>query len=172
MLSAGVNDFLKTYDLKGPNFEDTPRRVSKMWDNFFKGDSELDIRTFPLQGPAGMIIFKDHEDWGFCPHHLLPVKYNFKIGYIPRGEVLGASKPLRIASKVLRSLPLQEDIGEEIVNTILKFIDVRGAGVVIKGEHLCMRMRGIESPCSSMITTFMYGDFLHDQSTREEFLLL
>lgn len=167
-----VEKFLDTYNLKGPNFDDTPLRVQKMWEKFFKGESTLEIRSFPLQGKAGMIIFKDHTDWGFCPHHLLPVKYTFKIGYIPNNKVLGASKPLRIANKVLRSLPLQEDIGSLLAKEIQKEIDAKGIGIVIKGEHLCMRMRGIESPNCTMVTTFMTGCFLEEQATREEFLLL
>ncbi len=164
--------FLKDFSLEGPNFIDTPIRIYRMWDNFFKEDSTIDLTTFPLKGKAGMIIFKDHEDWGFCPHHLLPVKYTFKIGYIPRDKVLGASKPLRIANRVLRGLPLQEEIGEMIASQIQKEIETRGVGVIIKGEHLCMRMRGVESPCSSMVTTFMLGCFLDDPAAREEFLLL
>ena len=30
-----------------------------------------------------------------------------------------------------------------------------GTGCIVQGEHLCMRMRGVKSPCSDMITPLL-----------------
>ncbi len=171
MLPKEVNNFLDRHKLSGPNFEETGRRVNKMWNDFFSYPPPI-LTQFPITSKAGMVILKNFDDWGFCPHHLLPVKYTFKIGYIPKDFVLGASKPLRIASYLLLSMPLQEDLGEMIAAMIEKTISPRGVGVVINGEHHCMRIRGVESACTNMVTTYMSGCFLNEQSTREEFLLL
>lgn len=170
-MQRDVKDFLKCFGLQGPNFDDTPMRVKTMWQEFFSLQKPK-MTTFPLTSRPGMVVLKNFIDFGFCPHHLLSVEYDFKIGYIPEDKILGASKPLRVASYMLRQLPVQEDLGEMICSMIIQAIHPKGIGIIIKGKHNCMRIRGIKSPCVDMTTTYMWGCFLNEQSTREEFLLL
>jgi GTP cyclohydrolase IA len=47
-----------------------------------------------------------------------------------------------------------------------------GIGVVIQAEHLCMIMRGIKKPGSSVVTSAMRGIFRSKSITRNEFLSL
>jgi GTP cyclohydrolase I len=70
---------------------------------------------------------------------------------------LGASKPLRMADWVVRDLPLQESIPGRVVKGIASTMELKGAGCIVYGEHLCMRMRGVESPCSDMVTPLLTG---------------
>jgi len=119
-----------------------------------------------------MIVHRDIILWGFCPHHLLSVEYNFKIGYIPEKHPLGASKPARIAQRVLAKMPLQEEIPQMVINEISKYIELKGGGCIVVGEHLCMQMRGIRQPCSDMVTDYLTGCFLRDVETRAEFMSL
>lgn len=170
-IEKAVENFLLACDLKGPNFEETPKRVATLWYDFLN-QSANHTKIFPLRTKPGMIILKGITIWGFCPHHLLPVKYNFKIGYIPVSTPLGASKPARLSHLCLSSLPLQEELPQMVVESIEKAIKCKGAGCVVTGEHLCMQMRGIKQPCSSMVTDYLSGCFLTDQSTKEEFLML
>ena len=154
-----------------PNFKDTPSRVARMWAEFLSLP-QPELTTFPLTTKGGMIILRNHESWGFCPHHLLPVKYTFRIGYLPEDRVLGLSKLARIADYTLTDLPLQEEIAPRIVNTLVGAINPKGAGCVVYGEHLCTRMRGVKSPCAEAISDIMWGLFLEDPKAREEFLML
>ena len=48
----------------------------------------------------------------------------------------------------------------------------RGVAVVVKAEHLCMRMRGVEKQNSLIITSTLLGAFRHRQETRNEFMNL
>jgi GTP cyclohydrolase I len=73
---------------------------------------------------------------------------------------------------MLRQLPIQEDIGEMIAKSMEDMIDPKGVGIIVQGEHSCMRMRGVRSACCDMTTTYMTGVFLSNQPAREEFLLL
>ena len=157
------------YNIKDPNFIDTPKRVAKMW-NAFRNVEKPTLTTFPLKTRGGMIILKNHISWGYCPHHLLPVKYTFRIGYIPEDRVLGLSKLARIADWILTTLPLQEEIAPEIIDTITKAINPKGSGCIINGEHMCTRIRGVSSPCAEAISDIMQGMFLTDKSTRNEFI--
>ena len=158
-------------DVKTEDFADTPKRVAQMWNDFIH-TPKPEMKTFPTHNKQGMIVFRNHLSWGFCPHHMLPVKYTIHIGYIPQDRVLGGSKPLRYADWVTSRFPLQEDVPYLIVQGIEQSINPKGAGCIVHGEHNCMRIRGIKSPCASMITDFFSGCFLQEDATREEFLLL
>jgi len=163
--------FLRTYNLKGSNFEETPDRVSNMWKTFFT-PIKYTLTTFPLKKKGGMILIKNHECWSFCPHHLLPVKYLVKVGYVPEKLVLGLSKLARIADIMMQKMPLQEDLAEMIASRIIESIEPKGVGVVVTGEHMCMKMRGVESSHVNAVSTFMWGVFLDDVKARDEFLSL
>jgi GTP cyclohydrolase IA len=44
--------------------------------------------------------------------------------------------------------------------------------VVVEAEHLCMTMRGVQKPSSTMVTSMVTGVFKEDVSTKDEFLRL
>ncbi len=158
-------------DPNDPNFKGTPERVERLWKNFL--NPELVKKTdFPLVKKGGLIVLRGHEEFGYCPHHLIPVKYTLYFGYLPKHKrVLGASKPLRVFNSVLSTLPLQEDIAPLMLEQ-LQDLNPHGMGVVIKGEHLCMRMRGVKSPCCDMVTDCFQGLFLYSSEVRQEFFNL
>ena len=51
-------------------------------------------------------------------------------------------------------------------------LDPLGVGVIVRAEHLCMRMRGVEKQNSIVTTSAMLGAFRSQQATREEFMTL
>ena len=166
-----IEALLTFYSLKGPNFKETPQRVTRFYRDLLSTRMP-DLKTFPLRGKPGMILIKNHITWSLCPHHLLPVKYTMKIGYIPSKKVFGLSKPARIADFVCSKLWLQEEMPSEIVRIMDKALETKGCGCIIHGEHLCMQMRGIRSTCVSATSSFMSGVFLISEATREEFIQL
>lgn len=166
-----VKNFLQRFDLRGPNYEETPKRVATMWSTFLNCPKP-DMKTFPLRGKPGMVVVKDHVTWGFCPHHLLPIKYTFRIGYIPSKRVVGLSKLARIADWVVSTLPLQEEVAYSVVEEIEAALDPKGAGCIVHGEHHCMKVRGVKSPCAVTSSSFVSGVFLISEATRSEFLSL
>jgi len=166
-----ITTFLEHHKLKGNNFVDTPKRVAQFWEEFLH-PSKVDIATFPLRTAPGMIVHRKVILWGFCPHHLLPVRYTFKIGYIPEREPLGASKPIRMALRILSKMPLQEELPQMLIEEMGRTINMKGAGCIVKGEHLCMQMRGIRQPHADMVTDYLTGCFMTDPETRAEFMAL
>ena len=119
-----------------------------------------------------MIIVKDINYYSLCEHHLLPFMGKVHVGYIPNGKVLGLSKIPRIVDIYSKRLQLQERLTHQIANSITDFLNPRGVGVVIEGEHLCMRMRGVQKQNAIMQTSSMTGIFRKEEKTREEFLNL
>lgn len=154
------------------NFKGTPERVMRMWKEFFNLPQPK-LTDFQLKEREGIVIVKDHLTWGFCPHHILPVEYHVTIGYLPRKKLaLGLSKPARIADWVCSQFPLQEEIAPRVCDLIEKAVEPMGVGCVVRGIHMCTRMRGVKSPCAEAITDCLKGGFLHETRMREEFFRL
>ena len=170
-LQKNILDFINLNNLQGPNLIGTAERVAKAW-HLFLHPEPFELTSFIPKGKTGMIFIKNHECWSFCPHHLLPVRYTVKVGYLPEKEVLGLSKLARIADDQMRHMPLQEELASMIAQPIIDCLQPKGVGVIIQGEHMCMRMRGVESTHSEAVSTLMWGLFLEDPKAREEFILL
>lgn len=116
-----------------------------------------------------MIVVKNIEIYSLCEHHMLPFFGKCHVGYIPNGKVIGVSKIPRIVDVFARRLQIQEELTTQIADTIQKYTNSLGVGVVINAQHLCMMMRGVEKQNSRLITSCMTGVFRKNQTTRQEF---
>ena len=119
-----------------------------------------------------IVLVKDIELYSLCEHHLLPFIGKCHVGYLPRGRVLGLSKVARIVDMFARRLQIQENLTQQIANTILEVTQAAGVGVIVEAQHLCMAMRGVQKQHSTMKTSVMLGDFRDNAPTRSEFLQL
>jgi GTP cyclohydrolase IA len=150
-----------------PNFRETPQRVAKFYREMCKRERPV-IKTFPSVSKE-MVVLKNFVAYSLCPHHLLPVRYTFRVGYIPSGYVLGISKMPRLINYIMRQLPLQEDIPDMVVNELETLLRPIGAGCQVVGRHLCMEMRGVRTE-GEFVTTKLSGVILLNPGTHEEFL--
>ncbi len=164
----GVQDLLTQYKLSGPNFEETPERVAKLWCEFFNKERP-NMKVFPTNNNL-MVVVKDFTTWGYCPHHLLPIRYTFKIGYIPNGQAVGLSKLPRLAEYYVSKLPIQEDLPNWIVEDLQQTLRPLGCGCQVKGFHLCCAARGVEADLE-FVTTGLRGVFRHNPAAQQEFLI-
>lgn len=156
---------------------DTPRRVADMYAELFQGlvqDPEQELQVGFGVGHREMVIVKDVPFYSMCEHHLLPFYGVAHIGYIPNdaGRVVGVSKLARVVEIVAKRPQLQERMTTQIANAIVKGIKPQGVAVVIRAEHLCMIMRGIKKPGSSIITSAIRGIFHRLPAARAEFFSL
>jgi len=168
LLTLGVN-------LDDANFKDTPNRVTRMFLHFFRGKDDADIekimgKVFPSKNDQ-MVIVKDIECFGMCPHHLVPIVYSVTIGYVPQGQVIGLSKLARLAIALSSYPKLQEDFTTEIADAIQHKLMPQGVMVVVKGNHGCMKYRGVEMD-SETITSDCRGVLRDEPEARMEFLEL
>jgi GTP cyclohydrolase IA len=154
----------------------TPQRAAKSWKFLTSGykDSATDIvgdAIFTVEN-SSMVIIKDIEYYSLCEHHLLPFFGKASVGYIPNKKVIGLSKIPRIINMFARRLQIQEALTQQIAAAISAVTGAQGVGVVMKGKHMCMMMRGVEKQQSDMLTSSMLGCFLENEKTRHEFLSL
>ena len=123
---------------------DTPERVADLYEEVLSGyhsNSELDVA---FTEPSDFVMQRDIPFYSMCEHHLLPFFGKVHIAYQPNGKVIGISKLSRLVEKYARRLQLQERMTDQIAAE-LQATGVLGAMIVVEGEHLCLRMRGVKS---------------------------
>ena len=152
----------------------TPQRVSRTLQELTDG-----YRVKPEEVIAGavfdqdydeMVVVKDIRFYSLCEHHMLPFFGDVHVGYLPKGKVVGLSKIPRLVEVFSHRLQIQEQMTRQIAEALNGALAPRGVGVVVEARHLCMEMRGVETPGGRMLTSCMLGTFRRDPRTRAEFL--
>jgi GTP cyclohydrolase IA len=162
-------------DPKREGLIDTPNRVLASFDELYSGygvDPESIMKTFVDGACDEMVICKDIEFYSTCEHHMLPFFGKAHIAYIPNGKVIGLSKLARLLEIFSRRLQIQERIGQQVTEALMKHLEPRGAACVIEAKHFCMCARGVQKQSSVMTTSSLAGAFRDDDKTRAEFLHL
>jgi GTP cyclohydrolase I len=157
--------------------KDTPQRVAEMYAELFSGldvDPKAELAVNFEEGYEEMVILKDIPFYSMCEHHLLPFYGLAHVGYIPSpgGRVVGVSKLARVVEICARRPQLQERMTRQIADAIFEALQPDGVAVAIRAEHLCMVMRGIKKPGTTVITSSVRGTFRSKVATRSEFLSL
>ncbi len=163
-----------------PNREglrDTPKRVAKAFDEWFRGydenPEEILKRTFEeTDGYDEMVLLKDIRFESHCEHHMAPIIGRAHVAYLPRRRVVGISKLARLVEVYAKRLTIQEKMTAQIANTINEILQPEGVAVVIEAAHQCMTTRGVHKSGVSMVTSRMLGAFRDNPSTRREFLAM
>jgi GTP cyclohydrolase I len=148
-----------------------------MYAELFMGlgkDPKEDLKVGYELGHREMVIVRDIPFYSMCEHHFLPFFGTVHIGYIPdaSGRVVGISKLARVVETLARRPQIQERMTTEIADAIVDGLEPDGVAVVVKAQHLCMVMRGIEKPGSNVITSAIRGAFRRRAASRAEFFSL
>jgi len=154
----------------------TPERVAKALRFFTEGyrqdaDEILNGALFPIDYDE-MVVVRDIDFFSLCEHHLLPFYGKCHVAYLPNGRIVGLSKIPRLVEVYSRRLQVQERLTVQIAETLQQKLNPQGVAVVMEARHLCMMMRGVETPNAVAVTSSMHGVFQSQQQTREEFLNL
>ncbi|MEE8419272.1 MAG: GTP cyclohydrolase I FolE [Dehalococcoidales bacterium] len=155
----------------------TPERVAEMYAEIFSGlemDPKEELTIGFEEGHREMVVLRDIPFYSMCEHHLLPFYGTAHVGYIPnvKGRVVGASKLARVVEILARRPQIQERMTSQIADTLYEGLKPDGVGVVVQAEHLCMVMRGINKPGSTVSTSALRGTFRSISETRAEFFFL
>jgi len=165
---------------ENPNREglkDTPRRIAEMYTELFAGldmDPKEELAVGFEEGHREMVILRDIPFYSMCEHHLLPFYGVVHVGYLPNasGRVVGASKLARVVEIFAKRPQIQERMTTQIADAIVEGLQPDGVGVIIQAEHLCMIMRGIKKPGSTIVTSALRGVIRQRKEPRAEFFTL
>ncbi|PRH03236.1 GTP cyclohydrolase I FolE [Burkholderia gladioli] len=154
---------------------DTPARVARAYEEFFKGyqlePNDILARTFSeVEGYDEMIVLKDIRFESYCEHHMVPIIGRAHVAYLPNHRVVGISKLARLVDAFAKRLQIQEKMTVQIADTLFEVLQPKGVGVILEAAHQCISTRGIHKPGVEMVTSRMLGTFRTDPSTRREFL--
>jgi GTP cyclohydrolase I len=155
--------------------KESPRRIAEMYAEIFSGLGKDPLEELVVgfeEGHQEMVLLKDIPFYSLCEHHFLPFYGTANVGYIPKGRVVGISKIARVVDVLAKRPQLQERLTTQIADTITSGLEPTGVAVVLRAEHLCMTMRGVKKPGTSLITSAVRGYFEDSPVTRAEFLSL
>lgn len=151
---------------------DTPDRIARMCEEIYGGlddTAEMHLRkTFQAEN-SEMVLEKDIVFYSTCEHHLLPFFGKVHIAYVPNGRVVGLSKLARTVEVYARRPQIQEQLTGQIADALMRYLQPKGAMVLIEAEHMCMTMRGIKKPGSKTVTAAKRGCFLEEPELSHTF---
>lgn len=163
---------------------ETPMRVARMYSEVFKGyeaNNYPTVTTFP-NGQDGLeydqMIIDEGTFHSHCEHHMVSFSGKYWFAYIPseEGHILGLSKVARIIDYFAARLQVQERLTLQIVDSLWNTLKDKSGGhepigmaLVMKGEHLCKKMRGVKKD-GKMTSIELRGALRDNPETRAEFL--
>lgn len=165
-------------DLNTPGTLNTPERfLTAMFDSTvgYEGDAKL-LTAFPTECRGGpdctisQLIEGPISFFALCEHHALPFFGRAHIGYVAHEQIIGISKLTRLVRVFARRFTVQERIGQEIADSLVRLLEPHGVAVHLEAVHLCTQMRGVREEQSRTWTSFWRGNYENDPSMREEFL--
>jgi GTP cyclohydrolase I len=146
---------------------DTPTRIADMYAEIFKGYDAASELSVKFSEDSDVIIAKDIQFYSMCEHHMLPFFGKIAIAYSPNGKVFGISKLVRLVEKYTKRLQIQERITKNIADELYSE-GVKGVIVITEGEHLCMKMRGVEN--DAKVATVAYRGIYDKKEARTDIL--
>lgn len=152
---------------------ETPKRVIFGMAELLSGyrqSPEKIMKTFDDVSSDEMVVVSNIIFTSFCEHHWLPFVGVAHVGYLPNNRVIGLSKIPRIVDMFARRLQVQERMTNQIVDTLMNYLEPKGCGCLIESQHMCCAARGIKSTASMMTTSALRGVFKTEQTAKFEFM--
>ncbi|MEO8814291.1 MAG: GTP cyclohydrolase I FolE [Mycobacterium sp.] len=151
---------------------DTPGRMARAYAEMFT-PKPFEATTFPNdEGYDELVLARDIPLRSVCEHHLLPFTGTACVGYLPGDRILGLSKLARVVDYFASRPQVQERLTKQVADWLTDHLQPRAVGVVIRAEHTCMTLRGVQAIGATTITSTLQGTLRTDASFRQEFFSL
>lgn len=154
------------------SMRDTPARMVKALAELLT-PRPFSLTTFPNdEGYAELLVQEGIPFTSLCEHHGLPFMGTALVAYLPGKRIVGLSKFARVVEHFARRTQVQERLTKQVAAWLHDNLLARGVGVMMRAEHLCMTLRGVQTPGTFTITTSLTGALLTEDRTRQEFFTL
>ncbi len=179
-IEKAIFDLLDAFNVnwEDPNYTETPKRVAKAyteyWANGYTRSPEDEVTVFPNSSGSGdLVMVKDMQFYSMCSHHLAPFKGYGAVAYLPGENLLGLSKLGRILDIYARRFQLQERVGAQTADAIMRLIQPQGVMVILYDvEHMCMSSRGVQMHAANTTTVATRGIFKENADMRNQVMAL
>lgn len=154
----------------------TPSRVAEFFcQELFYG---LDYANFPkasftpnLYNYHEPVFAKDILFKSTCEHHLVAIIGKAQVAYIPKQQVIGLSKINRIVDFFASRPQMQERVTLQIFHALKFILQTDDIAIMIKANHHCVTMRGVNDREVENIT-YQFGGAFANPDMRRDFLQL
>jgi GTP cyclohydrolase I len=149
----------------------TPERFVKMLRELTTPEP-FDFTVFPNnEGVNEIVVVRDIPFVSVCNHHVVPFVGVAHVGYVPDQKIVGLSKLARVVRHFARRLQVQERLTQDVANYLMEQLCPLGVAVVMEAEHMCMTIRGVQTPGTRTLTSAMCGVFAdHERTAKREFM--
>lgn len=160
------------HDTRVNGLAETPARVARFHrEHFQHHDDPISLAAEhlkPFDAPElKSLVAVTCSFSAFCEHHLLPFFGTAQVVYLPEEKITGLSKISRVITTLCSRPQIQERITAEAAQVMMR-LKPKGVLVDLEAEHTCMRVRGINDPCSSTRTRIVLGAFKKDKDLRDQ----
>jgi GTP cyclohydrolase IA len=143
--------FLSALGFNGdPEMKETARRFSEFMGAFVP-EPERPILSQCAMTQSGPIALREMPFHSLCAHHLLPFFGTVSVAYLPNEVLAGLGSVPRALRYVARRPQLQERLTEELADFLFEALKPVGLVVSSKARHLCVEMRGSETPMEVLV---------------------
>lgn len=151
----------------------TPQRFAAMLRELTTPD-EFEFTTFPNdEGVDEIVVVRNIPFVSLCNHHVVPFTGLAHVGYIPDQKIVGLSKFARVVRYFAKALQVQERLTNQVADYLCEHLDPVGVAIVMEAEHMCMTIRGVQTPGTMTLTSAMRGVFSdHTRTAKAEFMHL
>lgn len=171
----GLNIFLTGLGIDDPLFDKSLSIdcIADEWMNEFLIGYQMnpgDILTTDdyLAGPQ-MVMVNDISFTSFCIHHLVPIHGIVHVAYVPDKKITGLSRLGKLVECFARRLQIQERLGQQIVDSLMDYLQPLGAACYIESDQFCMIARGLKKEAKTLTVTGR-GIFEEDNHFRRDFM--
>jgi GTP cyclohydrolase I len=143
--------FLAASGFEGdPEMKDTARRFSEFMASFVP-EVDRPVLSRCAMSQSGPVALREMPFHSLCAHHLLPFFGTVSVAYQPDGVLAGLGSVPRALRYFARRPQLQERLTEELADYLFDALKPVGLVVCSKARHLCVEMRGSESPMEVLV---------------------
>ena len=155
-----------------PVLSDTPGRMARAYAQLLTPPA-FTPTVFPNEPSyGGLVVVRDIRFASVCEHHMLPFLGTVDVGYRPGQSLAGLSKLAWAVKEVSHQVQVQERMTTQLADWLEKELAPQAVAVRVRAEHMCMQLRGAQTPHASTITQVYRGDLESDPLLRAEWAQL
>ena len=158
------------------DLRESPRLVARAFNeellSGYRAGESWRLKPLAQAPPAALVVVKGIRFVSVCRHHLLPFQGTASIAYLPDRRLAGFSSVAKLVEILARRLQIQEDLSEEILDSLGHALSPKGSACLLEASHQCMTCRGTLQSRSRVLTVGVRGIFREDAARRREVMAL